>query len=63
MRLVLDGAEGALRDFVLINAGAALVAWGAAEGIAAGVRIAAKSIDSGDAAAKLSAFVAATQAA
>jgi anthranilate phosphoribosyltransferase len=60
LRLVLDGAPGPLRDFALINAGAALIAWGAASEIAEGVQLAAKSIDSGAAAAKLDAFVRAT---
>jgi anthranilate phosphoribosyltransferase len=63
MRLVLDGAPGALRDFVLINAAAALVAWGAAADIRAGVALAETSIDSGAAAAKLHDFIIATQAA
>jgi anthranilate phosphoribosyltransferase len=60
LRLVLDGAPGPLRDFTLINAAAALVAWGSAADIAEGVRQAAQSIDSGAAAEKLQAFVAAT---
>jgi len=60
LRLVLDGAPGALRDFALINAGAALVAWGAAAHIAEGVQLASKSIDAGAASAKLDAFVQAT---
>ena len=60
MKLVLDGAPGALRDFALINAAAALVAWGAAPGLAAGVTLAAASIDSGAAAERLHAFVVAT---
>jgi anthranilate phosphoribosyltransferase len=63
LRGVLEGAEGALRDFTLINAAAALIAWGVAKDFAEGVQIAAKSIDSGAALAKLDAFVAATQAA
>jgi anthranilate phosphoribosyltransferase len=62
VRDVLGGALGALRDFTLINAGAALVAWGGADGIAAGVKLAAESIDSGAASKKLDAFVAAAQA-
>ena len=57
MRLVLDGAPGPLRDFTLINAGAALMAWGAAEDLRAGVVLAGETIDSGAAAAKLDAFV------
>ena len=60
LRRVLEGASGALRDFVLINCAAALVAGDAAANLAEGVRMAAKSIDSGAAAAKLDAFVAAT---
>jgi anthranilate phosphoribosyltransferase len=60
LALVLDGAPGPLRDFALINAGAALMAWGAAKDIAEGVRLAAESIDSGAARARLDAFVAAT---
>jgi anthranilate phosphoribosyltransferase len=62
MKLVLDGAPGPLRDFTLINAAAALVAWGGAPDLAAGVDLAARSIDSGAAAAKLAAFVDATNA-
>ena len=61
LRGVLGGAEGALRDFTLINAAAALVAWGAAGDLAEGVKLVASSIDDGAAAAKLNAFVLATQ--
>ncbi|MEX2247196.1 MAG: anthranilate phosphoribosyltransferase [Dehalococcoidia bacterium] len=57
---VVDGAPGALREFVLINAAAALVAGDAAPDLAAGVRLAAQSIDSGAARERLAAFVAAT---
>jgi anthranilate phosphoribosyltransferase len=60
LRLVLEGAPGALRDFALMNAGAALIAWGAADEFAAGVRLAATSVDSGAALGKLDAFVTAT---
>jgi anthranilate phosphoribosyltransferase len=60
---VLDGAPGPLRDFTLINAAAALIAWGAATDFAAGAKIAAESIDSGAARAKLVAFVESTNAA
>ncbi len=63
LRAVLEGAQGPLRDFTLINAAAALIAWGAAKDFRDGVTIAVKSIDSGAAVAKLEAFVAATQAA
>jgi anthranilate phosphoribosyltransferase len=61
IRDVLGGVRGALRDFTLMNAGAALVAWGAAPDVGAGVSIAAKSIDSGAAAKKLDAFITATR--
>ena len=60
LRAVLDGRAGALRDFALINAGAALVAWGSAADLRGGVELAAKSIDSGAAKEKLDAFIAAT---
>ncbi len=62
LRLVLDGAPGALRDFTLLNAAAALVAWGAAADLREGVALAAQSIDSGAAAARLAAFIEATNA-
>ena len=60
LREVLGGRPGPLRDFALINAAAALVAWGSAADLKAGVDLAAKSIDSGAAKAALEAFVAAT---
>jgi anthranilate phosphoribosyltransferase len=44
---VLDGAHGAARDVVLLNAGAALVAAGRARRLRDGVGIAATTIDSG----------------
>jgi len=59
---VLDGETGALRDFTLINAAAALVAWGASHDIKGGVPLARESIDSGAARAKLAAFIEATNA-
>jgi anthranilate phosphoribosyltransferase len=62
LKLVLDGVPGPLRDFTLINAAAALTAWAAADTIAAAVPLAAQSIDSGAAAEKLAAFIAATNA-
>ena len=62
LRLVLEGVPGPLRDFTLINAGAALMAWGTAGDIAKGAALAAESIDSGAAAAKLDAFIAASNA-
>ena len=61
MRLVLDGAPGALRDFVVINAAAALVAWGAENDLAAAAQLAARAIDSGAASGKLHEFILATQ--
>ena len=62
LRLVLDGTPGPLRDFTLINAAAALFAYGIAVDMRAGVALAAQSIDSGAARAKLNAFVEATNA-
>ena len=62
LRLVLDGAPGALRDFTLLNSAAALVAWGAAADLREGAALAAQSIDSGAAAARLAAFIEATNA-
>jgi anthranilate phosphoribosyltransferase len=55
VRSVLDGAPGPVRDAVLLNAAAALVAAGVGEGeltqrIAAGLELAARSVDSGAAA-------------
>jgi anthranilate phosphoribosyltransferase len=63
LRGVLDGAQGALRDFTLINAAAALLAWGAAPDLKAGVAVAAESIDSGAARRKVDDFVEATKVA
>ena len=60
LREVLSGRPGALRDFALLNAGAALIAWGSAADLKAGVQQAAQSVDSGAAKAKLEAFIAAT---
>ena len=62
LRLVLDGTPGPLRDFTLMNAAAALFAYGSAADMRAGVVLAAQSIDSGAARAKLDAFVEATNA-
>ncbi len=44
---VLDGAEGAFRDIVLLNAAAALIVASRAVDLASGERLAAQSIDSG----------------
>jgi anthranilate phosphoribosyltransferase len=60
---ILRGATGPERDIVLVNASAALVASGKASNFVEGVRVAAKSIDSGAANAKLQAMAAFTTAA
>ena len=59
---VLDGAHGPHRDIVLVNAAAALVAAGRGETLLDGVEIAARSIDSGAAQAKLRELAAFTEA-
>ena len=50
---ILGGKKGPARDIVLLNAGAALYAYGKAENLAAGIKLAAQSIDTGAALAKL----------
>jgi anthranilate phosphoribosyltransferase len=50
---ILGGKKGPARDIVLLNAGAALYAYGKAEDLAAGIKLAAHSIDTGAALAKL----------
>ena len=60
MRALLDGAPGAYRDAVLLNAAAALVVADKASGLPEGVEIARESIDSGKAKAKVEALAAAT---
>ncbi|MBP2676837.1 MAG: anthranilate phosphoribosyltransferase, partial [Deltaproteobacteria bacterium] len=55
---ILSGAAGPGRQAVLLNAAFAMVAGGAAEDIREGVRVAARSIDSGDAMDRLKAFLA-----
>ncbi|MEO0751634.1 MAG: anthranilate phosphoribosyltransferase [Pseudomonadota bacterium] len=52
-RALLDGAPGAYRDAVLLNASAALIVAGKAANLKAGVEIARDSIDSGAAKAKI----------
>ncbi len=47
IRAVLDGAPGPRRNVILLNAAAAILAAGAADGWPAAVRIAAKSLDDG----------------
>ena len=60
VRAILAGESGPRRDIVLANAAAALVAAGRAADFLEGVRLAAQSIDSGAAAAKLDALIAFT---
>ena len=50
---LLDGEDGAFRDIVLLNVGAALVVAGKAQSIADGVRMAEASLDSGAALSRL----------
>jgi anthranilate phosphoribosyltransferase len=57
IRAVLGGNKSPRRDVVLLNSAAALVAAGRADHLAEAVPIAAKSIDSGEAARKLAALV------
>jgi anthranilate phosphoribosyltransferase len=57
MRAILSGEQGAKRDMVLLNSGAALMVADLAPTIAEGVRVAASIIDSGKAVAKLDALV------
>ncbi len=60
---VLEGAEGAHREAVVANAGAAIYVGGLAASIAEGVSRARESLDSGRALAKLNAMIEATHAA
>jgi anthranilate phosphoribosyltransferase len=57
IRAVLEGKKSPHRDVVLLNSAAALVAAGRADYLAEAMPIAAKSIDSGEAASKLAALV------
>lgn len=57
IREVLNGKESARRDVVLLNAAAAFVAAGRVDHLADGISLAAQSIDSGAAAAKLEKLV------
>jgi anthranilate phosphoribosyltransferase len=59
-RAILDGEPGPRRDVVLLNTSAALVAGGVADDLADGLGMAARSIDSGAARAKLDALIAFT---
>jgi anthranilate phosphoribosyltransferase len=58
LRAVLEGAEGAYRDTVLLNAAAALIIAGKASGLGEGVALAAASIDEGRARDRLERLVA-----
>lgn len=60
-RAVLDGARGAARDVVELNAAAAIMVAGLAEDMAGGVAAARESIDSGAARERLAAFVSTTR--
>ena len=62
LRAVLRGEKGAKRDVVLLNSGAALYVSGAAGSVSEGMRLAAQSIDSGKAQAKLEQLVRMTNA-
>lgn len=63
IRDILNGAHGAPRDIVLLNAAAALWVAGKVNGIAPGLRMAAEVIDSGRAADTLASLAAFTQTA
>ena len=60
LKALFDGEQGAYRDIVLLNAGAALMVAGKARDIREGVTLAARSLDSGAAKVKLEALVAAS---
>ncbi len=62
IRAILDGEHSSRRDVILLNAAAALVAAGRVDAIGDGMPIAAQSIDSGAAKAKLAALVKFTNA-
>ena len=59
-RAILSGSKGPKRDVVILNAGACLYMAGKADSLAGGIALAAQTIDSGEAANKLEAFVRAT---
>ena len=63
VKAILDGNEGATRDVVLLNGGAALYVSGRAATIQDGIQLAAESIDSGKARQKLAQLVEMTSAA
>jgi anthranilate phosphoribosyltransferase len=61
LRNILRGATGPAREVVLLNAAAALVAGDLSPDIAAGVKLAEKALDSGDALQKLDEFIKVSQ--
>lgn len=61
IRSILAGAKGRRRDIVLLNAAAAFRVAGRVDALGAGLGVAAESIDSGAAAAKLAALIEETQ--
>ena len=61
MRTILSGVGGPVRDAVILNSGAALVAGDVADTLAEGIEMAAASIADGRAAAKLDAMVSLTR--
>lgn len=61
IRAILNGEQGPKRDIVLLNAAAAIVAGGRASDLQEGLALAARSVDSGMARAKLEQLIAATQ--
>jgi anthranilate phosphoribosyltransferase len=63
IRDILHGERGAARDIVLMNAGAAIYVGGLGQNLHEGIRLAAASIDSGCANARLDALVDATRGA
>jgi len=60
-RAILDGAKGAKRDIVVLNAAAAIWVAGKAASLEEGLALAAKSLDSGEARAHFEALAKATQ--
>jgi anthranilate phosphoribosyltransferase len=58
LRDVLNGTQGARRDIALLNAGAAFIAAGKAEGFEDGLELARRSVDSGAAREKLAQYLA-----
>jgi anthranilate phosphoribosyltransferase len=61
LRALLDGEQGPRRDILIVNAAAAITAGGKAPDLKAGLALAAQSIDSGAARAKLDQLIAFTQ--